>query len=107
MDQIQIHLACGRAAQRGCGLIITNKSGAINLRPGFVYDETDHIIIGYDVNQIEEEAEIINTSEITNIEVLEFEDCSDPVTMAARYAVTEGLAPEDSNGLGILEFLNA
>jgi hypothetical protein len=29
------------------------------------------------------------------------------VEQAARLQVTEGLAPEDSNGLGTLEFLNS
>jgi hypothetical protein len=31
---------------------------------------------------------------------------SDPITLAAQIAVAEGLAPEDSDGLGTLHFLN-
>jgi hypothetical protein len=31
---------------------------------------------------------------------------SNPIIMAAMYAVNEGLAPQDSDGLGTLFFLN-
>jgi hypothetical protein len=52
-------------------------------------------------------SEIINFDDILDVTAVEpkAEDC-DPINLAAHFAVTEGLAAEDSNGLGTKDFLN-